>query len=144
MPDEQNKGQQRQGLRLDRRRLLRLLGLAAWGSMLPPQRLLQARQGGDVMNKQSMTLFLCGDVMTGRGIDQILPHPSKPHLFEPYMRSALGYVQIAQEITLGELFLMLVQNGLKDRHKHVRNGRKLLAEQAAKLDPRPVRRKVGP
>ena len=47
----------------------------------------------------AITLFLCGDVMTGRGIDQILPHPSKPHLFEPYMRSALGYVQIAQEIT---------------------------------------------
>jgi len=24
----------------------------------------------------SLTLFLCGDVMTGRGIDQVLPHPS--------------------------------------------------------------------
>ena len=23
-----------------------------------------------------ITLFLCGDVMTGRGIDQILPHPA--------------------------------------------------------------------
>jgi len=41
-------------------------------------------------------LFLCGDVMTGRGIDQILPHPSVPHLFEPYMRSALGYVELAE------------------------------------------------
>ena len=40
-----------------------------------------------------VTLFLCGDVMTGRGIDQILPHPSRPHLFEPYMRSALDYVE---------------------------------------------------
>ncbi len=46
----------------------------------------------------SVTLFLCGDVMTGRGIDQILPHPSKPHLFEPYMRSALGYVQLAEQV----------------------------------------------
>ena len=41
------------------------------------------------------TLFLCGDVMTGRGIDQALPYPSKPHLYEPYMDSALGYVELA-------------------------------------------------
>ena len=45
-----------------------------------------------------ITLFLCGDVMTGRGIDQILPHPGKPHLFEPYMRSALGYVELAEAV----------------------------------------------
>jgi poly-gamma-glutamate synthesis protein (capsule biosynthesis protein) len=44
-----------------------------------------------------VTLFLCGDVMTGRGIDQILPHPSAPHLFEPSLRSALGYVELAAE-----------------------------------------------
>ena len=25
-------------------------------------------------------LFLCGDVMTGRGIDQVLPHPCEPRL----------------------------------------------------------------
>jgi poly-gamma-glutamate synthesis protein (capsule biosynthesis protein) len=48
---------------------------------------------------RAVTLFLCGDVMTGRGIDQILPHPSKPHLYEPYMRSALGYVEIAERAT---------------------------------------------
>ena len=35
----------------------------------------------------TITLFLCGDVMTGRGIDQILPHPSNPKLYEPYVRS---------------------------------------------------------
>jgi poly-gamma-glutamate synthesis protein (capsule biosynthesis protein) len=46
-----------------------------------------------------ITLFLCGDVMTGRGIDQILPHPNKPHLFEPYMHSALGYVELAEQAT---------------------------------------------
>jgi poly-gamma-glutamate synthesis protein (capsule biosynthesis protein) len=50
----------------------------------------QARSGG-------ITLFLCGDLMTGRGIDQILPHPGTPRLFEPWMRSALGYVQLAEE-----------------------------------------------
>jgi poly-gamma-glutamate synthesis protein (capsule biosynthesis protein) len=48
---------------------------------------------------RAVTLFLCGDVMTGRGIDQILPHPSKPHLYEPYMRSALGYLEIAERAT---------------------------------------------
>jgi len=45
---------------------------------------------------RSVTLFLCGDVMTGRGIDQILPHPSKPQLFEAYMHSAAGYVELAE------------------------------------------------
>ena len=46
-----------------------------------------------------VTLFLCGDVMTGRGIDQILPHPGKPSLHESYMRSALGYVHIAEQVS---------------------------------------------
>jgi poly-gamma-glutamate synthesis protein (capsule biosynthesis protein) len=46
---------------------------------------------------QFMTLFLCGDVMTGRGIDQVLPHPSDPIIYEPYMRSAKGYVELAEE-----------------------------------------------
>lgn len=44
-----------------------------------------------------ITLFLCGDVMTGRGVDQVLPHPGDPILFEPYMKSATGYVKIAEE-----------------------------------------------
>lgn len=42
-------------------------------------------------------LFLCGDVMTGRAIDQILPHPGNPVLFEGYMKSAIGYVDLAEE-----------------------------------------------
>jgi len=41
-------------------------------------------------------LFVCGDVMTGRGIDQILPHPCSPELFEPYVGSALDYVALAE------------------------------------------------
>jgi poly-gamma-glutamate synthesis protein (capsule biosynthesis protein) len=48
---------------------------------------------------RAVTLFLCGDVMTGRGVDQILPHPGKPDLYEPHMRSALGYVEIAEHVT---------------------------------------------
>jgi len=44
----------------------------------------------------NLTLFLCGDVMLGRGIDQLLPHPGAPHLYEPYVRTALGYVELAE------------------------------------------------
>jgi poly-gamma-glutamate capsule biosynthesis protein CapA/YwtB (metallophosphatase superfamily) len=44
-----------------------------------------------------ITLFLCGDVMTGRGIDQVLPHPSNPAIYESFMKSALGYVEIAED-----------------------------------------------
>jgi poly-gamma-glutamate capsule biosynthesis protein CapA/YwtB (metallophosphatase superfamily) len=43
-----------------------------------------------------VTLFLCGDVMTGRGVDQILPHPSSPELHESYVASALDYVIMAE------------------------------------------------
>lgn len=42
-------------------------------------------------------IFLCGDVMTGRGIDQILPFPSVPHIFEPYVRDARGYAELAED-----------------------------------------------
>jgi poly-gamma-glutamate capsule biosynthesis protein CapA/YwtB (metallophosphatase superfamily) len=43
-----------------------------------------------------ITMFLAGDVMTGRGIDQVLPHPGNPLIHEPSMRSALGYVELAE------------------------------------------------
>jgi poly-gamma-glutamate capsule biosynthesis protein CapA/YwtB (metallophosphatase superfamily) len=41
-------------------------------------------------------LFLCGDVMTGRGVDQILLHPSTPEIFEPCIRDARQYVTLAE------------------------------------------------
>lgn len=41
-------------------------------------------------------VFLCGDVMTGRGIDQILQQPVDPELFEQYVQSALAYVELAE------------------------------------------------
>ena len=37
--------------------------------------------------------------MTGRGIDQILPHPCDPLLHERYMDSAVDYVRLAEEAT---------------------------------------------
>jgi poly-gamma-glutamate synthesis protein (capsule biosynthesis protein) len=44
-----------------------------------------------------MRLFLCGDVMTGRGIDQALPHPVSPVLYEPYVRDAREYLHLAEK-----------------------------------------------
>jgi len=44
-----------------------------------------------------MRLFLCGDVMTGRGIDQALPHPVNPVLYEPYVHDAREYLQLAEK-----------------------------------------------
>lgn len=45
-----------------------------------------------------VTLFLAGDVMTGRGIDQILAAPSDPRLHESYVRDARVYVQLAERV----------------------------------------------
>ena len=45
---------------------------------------MSADQSADSMpHADSIRLFLCGDVMTGRGIDQVLPHPNDPTLHEP-------------------------------------------------------------
>ena len=46
----------------------------------------------------SIRLFLCGDVMTGRGIDQVLPHPNDPRLHEPYIGEASSYVELAERV----------------------------------------------
>lgn len=35
--------------------------------------------------------------MTGRGVDQVLGHPGDDRIYESYMKSAKGYVQIAEE-----------------------------------------------
>ena len=43
-----------------------------------------------------VTLFACGDVMPGRGVDQILPHPGDPELREEYASDADAYVRLAE------------------------------------------------
>ena len=43
-----------------------------------------------------LTLFLCGDVMTGRGVDQVLPHPGDPELREAHVDDAREYVRMAE------------------------------------------------
>src|SRR6266567_5259320 len=45
----------------------------------------------------TLRLFLCGDVMTGRGIDQALAHPVNPVLYELYVRDAREYVDLAEK-----------------------------------------------
>ncbi|WP_424866695.1 CapA family protein [Streptomyces sp. SAI-229] len=51
------------------------------------------------MDARTVTLFLCGDVMLGRGIDQILPHPGDPALREDFVRDARGYVELAEAVS---------------------------------------------
>ncbi|MEU2553172.1 CapA family protein [Streptomyces sp. NPDC014684] len=48
------------------------------------------------MREGTVTLFLAGDVMLGRGVDQILPHPGDPALREDYVRDARDYVALAE------------------------------------------------
>jgi poly-gamma-glutamate capsule biosynthesis protein CapA/YwtB (metallophosphatase superfamily) len=45
-----------------------------------------------------VTLMFGGDVMTGRGIDQVFARPSAPQLFEPYVRDAREYVRLAERV----------------------------------------------
>ncbi len=71
-----------------RRRLLASAGAPALGG--------RSACAVNLAGSDGVLLFLCGDVMTGRGIDQILPHPGAPELYESYMRSARGYVALAE------------------------------------------------
>jgi poly-gamma-glutamate synthesis protein (capsule biosynthesis protein) len=77
------------GTKLDRRGFLRLSGAATLA-------LVSAGAGERSRASGLVTIFLCGDVMTGRGIDQVLPHPCDPRLCEPYVRSATVYVRLAE------------------------------------------------
>ena len=43
-----------------------------------------------------LVLCLTGDVMTGRGVDQILPSPGDPRLWERYVDDARTYVELAE------------------------------------------------
>lgn len=48
------------------------------------------------MRAGALTVFLCGDVMLGRGVDQILAHPGDPALREPVIEDARAYVSLAE------------------------------------------------
>lgn len=46
--------------------------------------------------KQDIKLFLAGDVMTGRGVDQALPYSVDPVLYESYVKDARDYLLLAE------------------------------------------------
>src|SRR5579863_7662779 len=46
--------------------------------------------------RANYTLSLAGDVMLGRGVDQILAHPGDPRLKEGVVRDARRYVDLAE------------------------------------------------
>lgn len=54
---------------------------------------------GPAADNKVVRIFLCGDVMVGRGIDQILPCPCSPQLHEDYVHSAIEYVQMAEQVS---------------------------------------------
>lgn len=51
----------------------------------------------NVRTANDRRLMLCGDVMTGRGIDQIMPQSVDPAVFEPVVRSAKEYITLAEK-----------------------------------------------
>jgi len=62
--------------------------------------LFLASMGTQAMGQEmtpNVKIFMCGDVMTGRGIDQVLANPSDPLIHESYMKSAAGYVKLAEQ-----------------------------------------------
>lgn len=80
---------------MSRRRFLQLAAGTALGALFLPA------AGRDQLTEDpgampGITLFLCGDVMTGRGIDQVLAHPVGPRIFEPYVTDARDYVALAE------------------------------------------------
>ena len=80
-------------IRSSGRWLLAVAGMGTGQAAAGPE----SAAGGRAVGNHSVTLFLAGDVMTGRGIDQVLPHPGDPRIHESYMKNALGYVEIAEQ-----------------------------------------------
>jgi poly-gamma-glutamate synthesis protein (capsule biosynthesis protein) len=68
----------------------------------PLRRRVPGRIGNSSVNPWTgrpplVLLCLTGDVMCGRGVDQILPHPGDPTIYEPWVSSARCYVELAEE-----------------------------------------------
>lgn len=51
-----------------------------------------------VMSTTTVRLFVCGDVMTGRGIDQVLRYPSDSRIYEPYIHHSEDYIRLAEQV----------------------------------------------
>jgi poly-gamma-glutamate synthesis protein (capsule biosynthesis protein) len=80
---------------------LLLYSLIGFFSFTMTAGLAYAQNGGNTLKmpgkSKFITLFMTGDVMTGRGIDQVLPSPSDPVIYEPYVKDARDYVAIAEQ-----------------------------------------------
>lgn len=86
---------------LDRRRLLTLLPfMPVFGFPASAARAATTEDPTrtSFVSYDDVTLFLAGDVMLGRGIDQILPHPGDSRLYEPSVSSAVTYVELAESV----------------------------------------------
>jgi poly-gamma-glutamate synthesis protein (capsule biosynthesis protein) len=70
----------------------RMLALLA-----PPMLQSQDRAARAAGDSSPVTLFLGGDVMTGRGIDQVLSHSCDPQIYERSVKDARRYVALAEE-----------------------------------------------
>lgn len=69
-----------------------LLACILSGAIVNPG--FSGNQAGDTT--MVLNVFLCGDLMTGRGIDQALPHSVDPTLKERSVTDARRYVEIAE------------------------------------------------
>lgn len=93
------------GADLPRRAFLRRLCALGVGTVLPVAEVVggvRSMTAGETKypgpdDSGSLRLFLCGDVMTGRGVDQILPHPVGTELYESHVRDAREYVALAEQ-----------------------------------------------
>ncbi|MFO7562744.1 MAG: CapA family protein [Enhygromyxa sp.] len=47
----------------------------------------------------TVRLFLCGDVMLGRGVDQLFARSCRPRIYESMMKSAIGYIELAERVS---------------------------------------------
>ena len=63
---------------------------------MPSSHLRRRRGTVNGMAGGLVTVFACGDVMLGRGVDQILPHPGDPELRENCAGDARAYVRLAE------------------------------------------------
>ncbi len=80
---------------MDRRDFLSRAGTAL-GLLAMPGMRMGSLAAGKPGGGRGVKVFLAGDVMTGRGIDQVLERPSRPELHEPYVRDARRYVELAE------------------------------------------------
>jgi poly-gamma-glutamate synthesis protein (capsule biosynthesis protein) len=87
---------------LPRGGLLRIAALAMSATAMNPERAQSLSEEPSERRPLApgrddrVTICLAGDVMTGRGIDQILPHPSDSGLYELYIDDAADYVGLAE------------------------------------------------